>query len=256
MPIKRVELKDKAELRALLLQDAEAIEKGLRLVDDKDSVNVCFDILGIDKDGIVATVILEAGVAGADVAKGATKSLEPDLDPLAERYLQVEVDDVRLFIIARDFTEEFRRHIVDVSWTVETYRYQAVASAKGEKGIVCMVEKILQTPPAIRDELATEYDHLDYIDSDPVRVAADSVLEYTRGLGAVIVSPTPNYIRIERELGKTFAWMRTYRSHFILGIDYFNEDNSYCMVKYDIKSTDGITDELRQDLRKSYELAL
>jgi hypothetical protein len=256
MPIKKVELKDKAELRALLLLDAEAIEKGLRLVDDKGSTNVCFDILGIDKEDIVATVILESGVAGADVARGATKLLESDLNPLVERYLQVEVDDIRLIIIARNFTEEFRRHIVDVSWTVETYRYQAVTSAKGEKGIVCMIEKIPQTPPAIRDEQATEYDHLDYIDSDPVRVAADSVLEYTRGLGAVIVTPTPNYIRMEREWGKAFAWMRTYRNHFILGIDYFDEDNSYCMVKYDIKSTDGITDELREDLRKSYELAL
>lgn len=256
MPIKRVELKDKAELRALLLQDAEAIEKGLRLVDDKGSTDVCFDILGIDKEGIVATVILEAGVAGADVAKGAIRPIEMDLDPLAERYLQVEVDDIRLIIIARNFTEEFRRHIVDVSWTVETYRYQAVASAKGGKGIVCMVEKIPQTPPATRDELATEHDHLDYIDSDPVRVAADSVLEYIRSLGVVIVSPTPNYIRMEREWGKAFAWMRTYRSHFILGIDYFDEDNAYCMIRYDIKSTDGITDELREDLKKSYELAL
>jgi hypothetical protein len=256
MPIKKVELKDKAELRALLLLDAEAIEKGLRLVDDKGSTNVCFDILGIDKEDIVATVILESGVAGADVARGATKLLESDLNPLVERYLQVEVDDIRLIIIARNFTEEFRRHIVDVSWTVETYRYQAVASAKGEKGIVCMVEKIPQTPPATRDELATEWDHLDYIDSDPVRVAADSVLEHIRGLGAVSISPTPNYIRMEREWGKTFAWMRTYRSHFILGIDYFDEDNSYCMVKHDIKSTDGITDELKEDLRKSYELAL
>lgn len=145
MRIKKIELKEKEELEPLLLAAPEHLETGMRVVAYQVTTPTgLLDILAVDEEGALVVIELKNEVdEGEGQLLQALRYYDWCFENrawLAHAYRNKGIDphkELRLILVAPDFSESLKRLSKYLTIEVELFRYQAVELPDGQRDIVC-----------------------------------------------------------------------------------------------------------------------
>jgi len=257
MSIKKIKLQNEPELKALLIENLGAIEEGMIFIASEVNAheNKRIDILAQDKNDTIVVIELKLFsdsnvlVQILDYGDFAYRHYST----LFNRYPTMkkdnfDPDNIRLVIIAEDFSSDLLRVIPYIDWEIEVYKFQAF-TLKDEKSLLCLPVEIEPLPPYEKEEIRTVDRLLEYITNDVAKEAAKEVLKYCESLGAIQIEPTKEYIACKVH-GKNFMTINPRRQYF--HVDY--RDPKDGLWYYDtVNSKEEFTQEVKKSLLESFK---
>lgn len=189
MVLKDTEIKDEAELEALIKSNPEQIEKGLAVIDSQLSIpptNRRIDLLCVDSEGFLTIIELKAD---SDEHQMEQIMMYYDwavsnLDWIKNAYKEYDIEDEppRLILVAKSFPHPVKtlaKYITDNIAKTDLYRYKSVKTGGKKKEIVCY-DVSLPAPPEISEKPKTAEEIVGYIRKKKVENECNEVREYIK----------------------------------------------------------------------------
>lgn len=214
-------------MQLLLSENLSAIEDGLTLISKEarayDQNRI--DLLVQDNQDSLCVIELKHQIARREVIGQIldyAHFVSHNYEILKSKYSKLELtedfdpdQDIRLILVADDFTDDLLRALEYVNWEFELYRYQAF-EMNNQKSILCLSVK----PPA-RPEISSDAENsienlINYIRDQDVKKIAKKILKFIETLEGVRVGFTQDYIAFKNSSGKNFASLNPRRQYFHL----------------------------------------
>lgn len=249
--VRQLGIKSESELEQMLIENPDAIEEGLRILENQVPASRGFiDLLAVDTDGTL--VIVELKKESDD--RILTQALEyyDFARDNSERFAQIYSDykikahvEPRLFLIANTYSATVlaAARYTNVPLTLYTYAYLGMGDMRG----LYLTEVSVPPPREFGRERKSVEQHVAYITDGTANQACRHVLDWLSSLD-------PNQIRAHglkyrisvKYRGNNFVDIHTRRSYFRMSWrPNWGEGHN-------ISTSDDFTDEIMQQLRQSF----
>lgn len=264
MKIKKIDVRNEADLRSLILSNPDAIEEGITFVPSEVFAHGKrrIDLAGTDKSGSLVIVELKDEEADDEAIWQIVDYADyifRHFRSLFEQHPTLKTDsfnpyeNLRVIVIATDFDETFKRIVPHIWWEIEAFKYQAIQVDKDTRDIVCLPVDIPDLPYDYTESPPTIDSHLEYITKDLAREAAQNIINHLQSKENVIVVPTQSALVFKKAEQWNFVILRTYRNFLRLWYRYTDENGETLESEEKIESVDEISDDLKEKIQLAYD---
>ncbi len=252
------------ELHQLIINDLDAIEEGLTLLEYEKKLEMGIpDILCVDSGGRLTIIevklfedenILFQGLRYyADVDK-----IRYQLTDLFSDKGVIGADHPRVILVAKTFSDYVKKLCSLVIPSIELFEYQAAADSNGKKGVI-FHNVSLPKDEDISLEVIDIESHKNYLTNEKLLPAFEKARRIINdSFPHSIENPRKSYIGYYYQ-GRQFAWLGVQRKSFDFGSHKLDDDKrvlSYSQLRIkDPSEMDGekftlILDEMKESFRK------
>jgi Holliday junction resolvase-like predicted endonuclease len=248
--VRQLAVKSESELEQMLIENPDAIEEGLRILENQVPASRGFiDLLAVDADGTL--VVVELKKESDD--RILTQALEyyDFVRDNSERFAQIYSDDKikarvepRLLLVASAYSPTLlaAARYTNVPLTLYTYAYLGMGDMQG----LYLTEVNVPPPREFGRERRSVDQHMAYITDDAASETCRHVLTWLSDLD-------PDQIRAH---GLKYRISVKYRGNNFVDIEtrrnYFHVRWRPDWTNYQIASSDDFTDDIKHQLRQSF----
>lgn len=252
---KRITIRDERILEDLILQDPEALEDELSVLDHQvvtDSGPL--DVLAMDGSGVLTLLELKI-IESDDMLLQALRYYDwvyTNIGFLAAHYAQGETrieegETPRIMLLAPSFSNTAQRLIRYFRPSVDLFEYEYLEAPSGDRLLYCRPVELeerqpVRTPP---DYL----DHVEYIAASTVRKACKELADRIVAMGDRIERRGQQYYMGFKYAGSLFLRIVTRREYFYL---YFPREGDWNAGEIKIESPDDVTCEVLSKIEQAY----
>jgi Holliday junction resolvase-like predicted endonuclease len=138
--IEEVEVEEK-ELEDLLVEDPEAIERGMKILGRQIQIDSGpLDVLAVDEDGALTLVELKSKIDDGQLDQGLRYYdwVRSNIQWTSRNFKEVDAEEEpRLILIAPAFSENLRRIAKYVDVNLDLIEYRVIHLPDGKRGVLC-----------------------------------------------------------------------------------------------------------------------
>jgi len=251
--IEKIKLEKERELKSLIKENPEYVEKGLIVLADEFPVKGgAVDLLCVDSGRVLTIIELKIYEEDLMIMQAIRyyDSIFQNINSIIKLYPDIEIDekeDPRVILIAPTFSETLKKNVKYLSITLDLIEYEAIEVNK-EKGLICRNIEI-EAPkelPIVRNV----DDHLNYITDEGLRDLCKKIIEKIKGIGENIeVYGRQFYIGFSYR-GRLFARIETKRNFFYTMASVAPD---WEIDKTKMEKEIDFTEEHFDEIKKAYE---